>query len=141
MVADTGSTNGTFIEGQRIAYGKAAEVKSGAALMFGLINVSVQFAPIFSEANIEAHPANTETYKVGEFEFSNGSATTEPAPTVPNLTVPKTEEAPMSKAKRDESPANERPVSELQTDVSPQPALIEAEIKVTDNGSGSRKRS
>ena len=39
QVADTGSTNGTFINGQRIAYGKAAPVADGDKVRFGLIDV------------------------------------------------------------------------------------------------------
>ncbi len=40
MVADTGSTNGTFINGQRIAYGRAFLLNSGDNLRFGTIEVA-----------------------------------------------------------------------------------------------------
>jgi hypothetical protein len=48
LVADTGSTNGTFVDGKRIAYGKAIEIKSGSALMFGTVNVELKskFVPV-----------------------------------------------------------------------------------------------
>ena len=39
QVADTGSTNGTFINGQRIAYGKAAPIADGDKVRFGLVDV------------------------------------------------------------------------------------------------------
>src|SRR5690606_2913573 len=39
VVADTGSTNGTFVRGERIAYGKAIPISSGDALLFGLVKV------------------------------------------------------------------------------------------------------
>lgn len=39
QVADTGSTNGTFIHGQRIAYGKAAPIMNGDKVRFGLVDV------------------------------------------------------------------------------------------------------
>jgi len=39
MVADTGSTNGTFISGQRIPYGKAHLVNNGEKIKFGTIEV------------------------------------------------------------------------------------------------------
>ena len=42
MVADTGSTNGTFISGQRIPYGKAMLVNNGEKLKFGTIEVVVE---------------------------------------------------------------------------------------------------
>ncbi len=39
MVADTGSTNGTFVSGQRIPYGKAFLVNSGEKLKFGTVEI------------------------------------------------------------------------------------------------------
>jgi pSer/pThr/pTyr-binding forkhead associated (FHA) protein len=41
MLADTGSTNGTFINGQRIAYGKAHLIIEGDKLKFGTIEVNL----------------------------------------------------------------------------------------------------
>ncbi len=41
MVADTGSTNGTYISEKRIAYGKAAEIGMGETLRFGAIRVEI----------------------------------------------------------------------------------------------------
>ncbi len=38
-VADTGSTNGTFVGGSRIAYGKAVEAGADGAIKFGTIDV------------------------------------------------------------------------------------------------------
>ncbi len=42
MVADTGSTNGTFINGERIAYGKAFVIKNGDKLQFGTVAVALE---------------------------------------------------------------------------------------------------
>ncbi len=39
QVADTGSTNGTFINGQRIAYGKAFPIADGDYVRFGTVEV------------------------------------------------------------------------------------------------------
>ena len=39
MLADTGSTNGTFINGKRIAYGRAFNVNDGDTLGFGTVEV------------------------------------------------------------------------------------------------------
>jgi hypothetical protein len=39
MVADTGSTNGTFINGRRIAYGEARQIEDGDVVGFGDIEV------------------------------------------------------------------------------------------------------
>src|SRR3712207_4823876 len=39
LVADTGSTNGTFINGRRIAYGEARHVEDGDVVSFGDVEV------------------------------------------------------------------------------------------------------
>jgi hypothetical protein len=44
-VADTGSTNGTFINGQRIAYGKAVRLHDGDRVTFGSIEVKFESLP------------------------------------------------------------------------------------------------
>ena len=41
MVADTGSTNGTYINGRRIAYGEARQIEDGDVVGFG--NIEVRF--------------------------------------------------------------------------------------------------
>lgn len=45
MVADTGSTNGTFINDKRIAYGRAFPVASGEIVKFGNIEVTFEHIP------------------------------------------------------------------------------------------------
>jgi hypothetical protein len=42
MVSDTGSTNGTFINGRRIAYGEARQIEEGDVVSFGDIEVRFQ---------------------------------------------------------------------------------------------------
>ena len=44
MVADTGSTNGTFVNGVRIAYGKAHRLKDSDNLSFGTLDVELRHA-------------------------------------------------------------------------------------------------
>ena len=39
LVADTGSTNGTFINGRRIAYGEARQIEDGDVVTFGDVEV------------------------------------------------------------------------------------------------------
>jgi len=41
-VADTGSTNGTFVGGERIAYGKAVALKDGERIKFGTVEVEFE---------------------------------------------------------------------------------------------------
>ena len=42
MVADTGSTNGTFINGERIAYGRAFIIKNSDILKFGTVEIALE---------------------------------------------------------------------------------------------------
>jgi pSer/pThr/pTyr-binding forkhead associated (FHA) protein len=99
MVADTGSTNGTFINGERIAYGKAIAVGRGDKLKFGTVETVLQIQP--KPPEIKAPPADlpkTESYSVGEFEFTKRIDTApaieqdEPAKT--EASVPVTESEP-----------------------------------------------
>ena len=53
VVADTGSTNGTFINDRRIAYGKAFPIGEGDKLMFGVIDVSLRHVPQEIERQVE----------------------------------------------------------------------------------------
>lgn len=41
-VADTGSTNGTFINGERISYGKACELEDSDQIKFGVVEVTFE---------------------------------------------------------------------------------------------------
>ena len=66
VVADTGSTNGTFVRGERIAYGKAVEISTGVNLLFGLVKVDVKFDP-----KERPEVAATQAYKVGDMEFTS----------------------------------------------------------------------
>jgi hypothetical protein len=45
VVADTGSTNGTYLNGERIAYGKANEIFEGDTVKFGAIDVELKISP------------------------------------------------------------------------------------------------
>ena len=67
-VADTGSTNGTFINGQRIAYGKAVPFTDADRVKFG--TVEVRFEVIAPEAATpEEEVAETDAVQIGDFEF------------------------------------------------------------------------
>ncbi|HEV8593086.1 MAG TPA: FHA domain-containing protein [Pyrinomonadaceae bacterium] len=105
VVADTGSTNGTFVDGERIAYGKAMTVNRN--VKFGTVEVMFAVETIAAPvAKPELPP--TEKFTVGEFEFTKRSETIIPA-------------APQNKS---EPAANK---SEI---FSPQPVITEAHVKV-----------
>ena len=96
MVADTGSTNGTFIDGARIPYGKALEVGNGSKLRFGTVDVEFEFAPKPVEIpGVSPELPKTEAYKVNEFEFTKRIETipaiehSAPAKTEAAVVIPK----------------------------------------------------
>ena len=71
-VADTGSTNGTFINGQRISYGKATRLAAGDRLKFG--TVEVDFEPVESRSNKSQSGedlTNAKTIAIDGFEFTS----------------------------------------------------------------------
>lgn len=81
VVADTGSTNGTFVNGGRIAYGKAIELSPGSELTIGVVKVELRMQ-FDSPPAVDPTTAPTESFKVGEFEFSSRS---EPALSEANI--------------------------------------------------------
>lgn len=96
MVADTGSTNGTFVDGERIAYGKGIVFSPSQKLRFGTVNVEMEVVerlePETTEETVQS-AVKTETYAVGEFEFTKKHsedivAGRPPAPTAPSLPPP-----------------------------------------------------
>ena len=102
IVADTGSTNGTFIDGTRIAYGKASILSLDQTLRVGTIDLNfhlTETAPIEHphETGAEIEEAGAaETYSVDEFEFTRKidpplRGSQEPAPTAPSIPLPKSE--------------------------------------------------
>ena len=85
LLADTGSTNGTFVNGTRIAYGKAVKVTERDKIRFGLVDATFKLPPmpvtaapteVLSEA---AEIPDTETFKVGDLEFTSRTETALPA--------------------------------------------------------------
>jgi hypothetical protein len=78
-VADTGSTNGTFLNGERIAYGKAIEILAGDKLMFGAIDVETAFTPTTHPVEQVSATARTEAYTVGDMQFMKKTEVIAPA--------------------------------------------------------------
>lgn len=78
-VADTGSTNGTFINGQRISYGKATRLVDGDRLKFGTVDVEFEMVEI--PTNIEENNedvTNAKTIAIDGFEFTSRTSSEEP---------------------------------------------------------------
>jgi pSer/pThr/pTyr-binding forkhead associated (FHA) protein len=72
IVADTGSTNGTFIDGKRISYGKAMTFETSQKLMVGTVELTFETIQIPMPIGEVAEDMATEpeAYKIGEFEFT-----------------------------------------------------------------------
>jgi pSer/pThr/pTyr-binding forkhead associated (FHA) protein len=89
-VADTGSTNGTFINGQRIAYGKAVALVDGDVLKFGQVEVRFErlprTEPVAASPPVEEKPAG-DVVEIDGFEFKRRSA--------PDIPLTKTVEEPV----------------------------------------------
>ena len=79
VVADTGSTNGTYLNGERIAYGKAIEVLADDKLKFGAIDVDLNFTLASPPIQDVAADAPTEAFTVGEFQFARKTEVIPPA--------------------------------------------------------------
>ncbi len=84
VIADTGSTNGTYLNGERIAYGKAIAIFPDDKIKFGAIDVALEFtsAPTPEPTSVEddiSPDAPTEAYIVGDFQFSKKTEVIEPA--------------------------------------------------------------
>ena len=82
VIADTGSTNGTYLNDERIAYGKAIEIFNGDRVKFGVIDVAIEFVPHVAVPDVsdEVSPdAKTEAFNIGEFQFSKKTEVLRPA--------------------------------------------------------------
>ena len=86
LVADTGSTNGTFINGRRIAYGKAEAVADTDALTFGTVDVKIEHLQNRESTAVQLN-GQAPTVAIGDFEFSSrhsgeiGQEPVQPSPT------------------------------------------------------------
>ncbi len=76
MVADTGSTNGTFINGERIAYGKAIVIKDTDKLKFGTVEVALEHLfketeeAVYDSEQTSSNVAAQEEIPIGESLFN-----------------------------------------------------------------------
>ncbi len=71
-VADTGSTNGTFINGERIAYGKAVKLGKGDWVKFGMVDVVFEHVPAKPSAGENSARLSQEgTIEIDGFEFAS----------------------------------------------------------------------
>jgi pSer/pThr/pTyr-binding forkhead associated (FHA) protein len=81
VIADTGSTNGTYLNDERIAYGKAIEIFGEDKVKFGSIDVRLEFVPSAQPEELDEAQAAapTEAFTIGEFQFAKKTETLQPA--------------------------------------------------------------
>lgn len=79
LVADTGSTNGTFIDDERIAYGKSFPIESGAKVKFGTVEVTFEFIPKPTEVSALEDLTHNDAVEINGFEF-HSKTENQPAP-------------------------------------------------------------
>lgn len=101
LLADTGSTNGTFVNGTRIAYGKTATVSERDKVRFGLVDANFKMPPMpvttspTEIMNEVPDIPDTETYKVGDLEFTSRTENLLP-PTSASVGVPEEYKQPVA---------------------------------------------
>ena len=93
VVADTGSTNGTFLNGQRIAYGKAIRLEENESLKFGTVDVRFEHVQREEAAEAETAGEGVQVVEIDGFEFTRRETTatvdeSSPAIEVPEGTLP-----------------------------------------------------
>jgi len=77
IVADTGSTNGTFVNNIRVPYGKAFPITESDHVKFGTVEVAFERVPAAMIEKEEPKPQDDNTVTVDGFEFTQRI----PAPT------------------------------------------------------------
>ncbi len=88
-VADTGSTNGTFINDERISYGKATRLVADDRMKFGTVDVTFEhiLPTVVETVNVEASPPEEEVVEIDGFEFKRRSSEDKPQ-SLPAIPIP-----------------------------------------------------
>ncbi|MBP6004744.1 MAG: FHA domain-containing protein [Pyrinomonadaceae bacterium] len=72
-ISDIGSTNGTFINDERIAYGTVTELDPADRVKFGTVEVQIEctLLPTVVEADDVSTATSAETFEIDGFQFSS----------------------------------------------------------------------
>lgn len=70
-IADTGSTNGTFLDRQRISYGRSYPLTKSDEVSFGTVEVKFERQTNPTAVAAEVLSAADDGYQIGEFNFKN----------------------------------------------------------------------
>ena len=86
MVADTGSTNGTFINNQRISYGKAIVINDSDKLKFGTVEITFEHIKKENEdAQFVSEQTSTESAETKKFDVGELNSNNETLPATANF--------------------------------------------------------
>lgn len=137
LLADTGSTNGTFINARRIAYGKAEPLKEGDRVNFGTVEVT--FERIARPAAEEPVPSTqADTVSINGLEFRSKPSVAAPTETIPSqVQMDKTIDSLQVERRSDELPlektiASSEIVPMSLTDVQPKPTENRIDFDFSD---------
>ena len=89
-VADTGSTNGTFLNDQRISYGRATRLETGDRVKFGTVEVTFEYVPrpVVIESDDVDDAARGEMVEIDGFEFKRRSSVEETPDSTSAIPIP-----------------------------------------------------
>lgn len=87
--ADTGSTNGTFLNDQRISYGKATRLEDGDQVKFGTVEVIFEYVPrpVATETD-NSDEVKSETTEIDGFEFKKRVSEDDASKSLPAIPLP-----------------------------------------------------
>lgn len=129
QVADTGSTNGTFVNDQRIAYGKAVTIFETDKIKFGTVEVlfKKEFRPVMEETAVHENISadKTEPFLNSEQLISQANLTANRFETTENKSDPATA--------KDISPPTEKNIQNENTNVTKQGIVFDFENHTSGN--------
>lgn len=91
LVADTGSTNGTFVNNERIAYGKAFQIGNNDKVKFGNIDVVFRHLPKPTEMLTETETRDDKSVLIDGFEFKSKNSVKDEMQSSESIINPKVE--------------------------------------------------
>ena len=130
-VADTGSTNGTFLNGERTSYGTATRLVAGDHVKFGTVDVTFEYIP--RAVVIDSEAANAEpdskVVEIDGFEFTRRSSEEE-AVSLPAIPMPEDTLKVNSEADREPVPNDNTTNVEAEGEISDDPMKTEIDVDV-----------
>ena len=139
MVADTGSTNGTFINDKRIAYGRAFPIANADRVKFGNIEVAFEYIPRAVEEvynqEVTMNEIPQETFSASQRDIQTVAFNSNEDVPVKTEYIPQTQNQTENKQPEEEVP--ETKFVQVKPEVKPE---AKPEVKAETNTSGTADR-